>query len=74
MLALEEAFDRFKKSHLECVATLSKHRKECEDGAQHCPKKVEFDSNVKQWIDSASKVPEMFCISPEDSVSTAGLL
>ena len=37
-------------------------------------KKVEFDSNVKQWIDNAYKFPEILNIAPEDSVSTAGWL
>ena len=31
MSALEEAFDRFQKSHFQYVATLSKHREEWED-------------------------------------------
>ena len=78
MSALEESFDRFQKSHLEYVATLSKHRGEWEDEAhyfrEHCRKKVEFDLNVKQWIDKVSKVHEMLSIAPEDSVSTAGWL
>ena len=78
MSALEEAFDCFQKSHFDYVATLSKHREEWEDEAhyfrEHRHKRVEFDSNVRRWIDNASKVPEMLSIAPEDSVSTAGSL
>ena len=58
MSALEEAFGRYQRSHFEYVATLSKHREEWEEEAnyflKHCHRKVEFDSNVRQWIDDAS--------------------
>ena len=46
---------------------LSQHRKEWEDEAnyfrEHCLRKVEFDSNVRQWIYNASKVPEVLSIA-----------
>ena len=78
ILVLDEAFDRFQKPHFEYVVTSRKHREEWEDEAhyfcEHCHKKVEFDSNVRRWIDNASKVPEIVSIAPEDPVCTAGSL
>lgn len=77
MSAVEETFGRFQKSYFEYMATIRKHCEEWEDEAhyfrEHCHNKAKFDSNIREWIENASKVPEMLNIAPEDSVSTAGL-
>ena len=79
LLEVNEAFGRFEKAHYEYVATLSGDLEEqASEGRyfqEHCQRKVQFELNIKRWIDNVkfrSETREGTDVRPEDSVSAAG--
>ena len=60
LLDIDQAFARFEKAHYDYIGTLSGNLEEWENEAryfkEHCNRKINFESRIRQWIHSI-KVP-----------------